>query len=325
MGLRNAFAPTAFSIVRFTATGATASGGTLTLNYPSLFPLGSVNPTLKNRGHFFGNSGHKLSAGNNDYLFPRDFELTFNSTNITLTWRGASPLPAGSDYRLQLEEAGHTPQVDARGGTGNVTGVIGPNGLSGQYIINLTSPAAAAANNICLAQARAAAGNATLNGTLVAGGIAYMDAPRGVQIVSTNAGDTTQTATVRGFDQYGQAMTEVLTFNGTTARNGVKAFWQINSIAISAALTGNLTVGTNTVLGLPVFLPTSGYVMKELQDGVTATAGTFVNGAIVTPTSTSADVRGTYVPNSAPDGSRQYQLMLMLNDPGQIGGPQFAG
>src|SRR3546814_14774595 len=65
---------------------------------------------------------------------------------------------------------------------------------------------------------------------------------------------------------------------GATAASGKKAFKTVTAIAVSATTTAAVTVGTGDVLGLPVYLPSSGAVLKELQDGASATAGTVVAG-----------------------------------------------
>src|SRR3546814_19575975 len=63
---------------------------------------------------------------------------------------------------------------------------------------------------------------------------------------------------------------------GATAASGKKAFKTVTAIAVSATTTAAVTVGTGDVLGLPVYLPSSAAVLKELQDGASATAGTVV-------------------------------------------------
>src|SRR5262245_1454988 len=65
------------------------------------------------------------------------------------------------------------------------------------------APAAGTATQICAAQAIAGAADAVINGTFASGGVAIMDVPRVPVIVSANAGDTTQTVTIRGYDTVG--------------------------------------------------------------------------------------------------------------------------
>lgn len=293
------------------------TGGTLTLSYP----------TGTTRGDFLNAVGHQFVANQGGYVYAKDFELTLNAANITFTWRNAGTVKAGVTFRLDLRRPGMGP-IPADPVTGHVTGVIGGAvdkgniAGGGVYMMNLGSPATASANAICLAQAIAGAANAVIAGALATAGVATMDVPRAAQMVSSNAGDTTQTVTLTGTDAYGQAMTERKTLNGTTPVIFAKAFNKITQVAVSAVMAGNLTVGTSTTLGLPAFLPAAGYILKELQDGALATAGTTAAGVVVTPTNLTGDVRGTYIPNSAPDGSKAYQIICFLADPGSIGGPQ---
>lgn len=53
--------------------------------------------------------------------------------------------------------------------------------------------------------------------------------------------------------------------------------------------------------------------------------GTFVAGSMAEPTATSNDVRGTYAPETAPDGSNTYGLIVALPNPGYLGGAQYDG
>lgn len=160
------------------------------------------------------------------------------------------------------------------------------------------------------------------------------DVPRGLTYKSSNAGDT-QTITARGLDEYGQAMTEVITLNGTSAVNGKKAFKQLNSYQASASLAGNLSIGTQAgVFGLPFFIPggTSkgrGYIMSEIMDGdnllyAGITAGTIVGGDLTTVSGTTGDVRGTYTPNTAPNAVHVYELVVMASDLTFKGNTQYS-
>lgn len=264
-------------------------------------------------------------GGGNVLQYPKDFELAQQGSPATLiryTHRG-STIPAGNILSLTLCEPG---MAVARGSRVNkLLGVVGhsnlESGSGGVYLMNLGNPLVADTDAFCTAQIITGASNALINGALTVGGVGIPDVPRSLQMVSASAGDTTQTVTVYGRDAYGQSMVERRTLNGTTVVNFVKAFARIDRVAVSATTAGNFTLGTNTVLGLPAFLPNAGLIVKELLNGALATAGTTVAGAQVTPTLTSADVRGTYVPNSAPDGVRTWHLLVFLPDL-SIGGPQ---
>jgi hypothetical protein len=179
---------------------------------------------------------------------------------------------------------------------------------------NLGAVALGVVNNLLTATAFATAGsvspNATpQNGSLV-GGVATVDFPRNLTIASSNAGDTTQTVTITGTDYYGAPMTQAMTLNGTTQVNSTKAFYTINNIAVSAAMTGNLTVGTatgaNMRLGLSYALlggtlPVGSKVTAVGPPAtVSADAGTVVYPDTTSPaTSLTGDVRGTYSPAAA--------------------------
>lgn len=111
-------------------------------------------------------------------------------------------------------------------------------------ILTLTL-AAAVANGIAQAQTPGGAGNLTLNGSYVSGGVATLPQARRVAAVSTNSGDTTQVLTITGGDRYGNAITEQITLNGTTTVWTKQDFLTVSQVAISAATTGSVTVGTN--------------------------------------------------------------------------------
>lgn len=175
--------------------------------------------------------------------------------------------------------------------------------------VSLGSPAALDADGYAAAQAVATAKNLTLNGAL--SGVA--DVARGVQAVSSDAGDTTQTVTFYGLDGYGIAVAETLTLTGTTPVLGKKAFKSVSRIAVSAACTGNVSAGTSDKLGLPLRLNAiADHLRVFFNDAVDASA-TVVKGDATTATATTGDVRGTVDPNSACNGSAV--SIWMMPDP----------
>lgn len=201
----------------------------------------------------------------------------------------------------------------SNGGNPGVIGRgVGPLGRT--YVFDIV-PAALSATAVCAAQAVAAAGNATINGASASGGVATFDYARCVTVVSSNAGDTTQTVTVTGTDYYGQTQTSTLTLNGTTTVTGNKAFKTITQVAVSAALTGNLSVGNANKFGLPYAVTDAGYLLRTGWDNIVAdNAGTFVAADTTSPaTATTGDVRGTYAPSgNAANGSRRLVIAIGL-------------
>ena len=203
------------------------------------------------------------------------------------------------------------PQTNSWAGPGTIGRGVGP--LGRVYIFDIV-PEAASATAVCAAQAVAGAGNATINGASASGGVATFDVARGVNVDSSNVGDTSQTVTVTGTDYWNQAQTETIALNGTTAVAGKKAFKTITQVAVSAALAGNLTVGSTDVFGLPYRVTDAGYILRSGWAGALANdAGTFVAADTTSPaTATTGDVRGTYVPSSSANGSRRLVLALGL-------------
>jgi hypothetical protein len=202
----------------------------------------------------------------------------------------------------------------ASGGNPGVIGQgVGP--LGRVYIFDIV-PVALSATAVCASQTAAAAGNATINGASATNGVATFDVARTISIVSTSASDTsTLFITVTGTDYYGQPQTEKILFNGTSTRNGLKAFKTITQAAVSAALTGSLSVGSGDTFGLPYRVTDAGYLLRTgWNNTVSDNAGTFTAADTTSPaTSTTGDVRGTFLPAStAANGSRRLVIAIGL-------------
>jgi hypothetical protein len=185
-------------------------------------------------------------------------------------------------------------------------------------------------NNISAAATYAAAGNATLaagTGTtsvFTAAGVAaiQLDCPRAVSVTIGTGTIADVAITVTGLDVYGQAMTDVIQTGTTqsTTVNGEKAFFQITGVAVAGAVGGTIAVGTTDILGSPVRITTADYIARAGWAGALANdAGTFVAAVTTTATTTSGDVRGTYVPSSAPNGTRRLVMGILL--PALAAGP----
>lgn len=212
-------------------------------------------------------------------------------------------------------------------GKGTAKGVRGTP-TSPVYIYTIT-PATLSATAVAAAQAVAGAGNLTINGASASGGVATMDVPRAVGILSTDAGDTTQTATVYGTDTYGVTTVETIAFNGTTPVNGKKAFKTITRVAISAAMAGNATVANTGIFGLPYVVANRGATLTAWNSAF-VTTGTFVAAVTTNPaTATTGDVRGTYLVPDAADGTKVLYLWMYIADPetnnGLYGIDQYGG
>ena len=121
-------------------------------------------------------------------------------------------------------------------------------------------------------------------------------------------------------------MVESLTGNGTTPVLGKKAFKKITTVVAAIGTASQVfDLGFGDVLGLPQYLSEAGCVVKEVENGVEATAGTLVAGIVIVSTATTGDVRGTYDPNSAADNSKHFKLIASIADPNYKGVDQYAG
>jgi hypothetical protein len=181
-------------------------------------------------------------------------------------------------------------------------------GAEAQAVITLSlgAPAAGVANAVSVSQSVAAGQNFLLNGALASGSPATVtfDVPRNL----VGAWTTNSVLTVVGTDEYGQAMTEV----GASAATytGKKAFKTITSITSSASIT-LATLGTGTVLGLPYKPVVGGFIRGRLNED-TADAGTYTVPERTASTTTTNDVRGTYTPAGALNGTNIYVVSFSV-------------
>lgn len=308
-----------------TLSADVANGGTFVISLPTAQSGQNLADSQANfpvtGGDFHNASGHRLVLNGGEYTFPNNIGVAVAASTVTITNNSGVTWRAGASWVAQLQMKGFRYWQDNDPAfSRTLIEAVNTNLL----LVNLGMPSALSANSIALAQA-GVNGNLTLNGAIVGNGVANLDVPRNVSVVSANAGDTTQVLTVFGFDVYGQPLRENLTLTGTTTVNGNKAFARVTRVSCSAVTAGQLTVGHGNRLGLPVYLPSAGFILRELQDGATAAAGTTVAGARVASTATSVDVRGVYTPAVAPNGALTYELLIAAPDSGNTGAPQFNG
>lgn len=132
--------------------------------------------------------------------------------------------------------------------------------------------AAASANKISLSQTPLGAGNLTINGAAASAGVATLDAAR--QILFTFAADETgHNFTITGTNYNGQTQSEVVAGAASTAVTTLD-YKTVTQIAISAASTGAITVGTNGVANSPP------YIVDRFVSATNITAAVVVSGTI---------------------------------------------
>lgn len=295
-----------FKTVQGNLAAAVATAGTFDVAYP----------TGTSAANFKLGVDHVLVAIGATFTAPEDITIAFGASNMTVTYNGATTLPEGARYTLQIDEQGSASPVEVDGAVAYQPVTLGT--------LDLGAPGTADADGILASAAvLAATGTATvLTGALVDDDdVAVLDADTGRNVVAAWTG--TAVMTVHGTDMYGNAMTE--SSASGTSFTGKKAFKTVTSFSVSADVTA-CTIGTGDVIGLPVYTPNTSMVLKESQDGAAATAGTLVAGLsrATKPTATNADVRGTYDPNAACDGSKVFTLLVAMPDPTAIGSEQYS-
>lgn len=297
--------------VSVTLAATAGLGGTFTASYP----------TGRSAEDYLGADNHEIHSTSYRSLFANagDFSISFGSSNMTVSILTGISLASGAVLTLLLDRA----QIDTTKGERVALANDTKMSLPILTKIHLGAPATADADGFIASQDLTAAGVFSVNTTFAAAKAAaalngIADVPRNVVASWTN----TAVLTVTGKDELGNTVVESSS-SGTTF-TGKKAFKEVTGVSVSANVTG-LTVGTGVILGLPVYLADAGDVLKEIQDGAAATAGTIAAGVLTTPTATTGDVRGTYSPNSAPNGSRNYELIAALRDPSFSGISQYAG
>jgi hypothetical protein len=301
-----------FKVIEHILSADLAASGTVDINYPS----------GTQKGTFLFGVDHKIRAGNTALVAPDDFTVTLNAASFRITLgSGESTIPSGTKLLVQLDAGGDkdTDRIKSLRGVSARDSVE----LLEVVQIDLGTPATLDADGICASQDPAGAGELTINGALASDGVATLDVPRNVTI--TSAGDDTgRVFTITGTDEYGEVVVENITGANAGAAAGKKAFKTVTSVEVDGNSSA-VTVGTGDVLGLPVGLVKTGQVLKELQDGAAATAGTVVAAVQSAATATTGDVRGTYDPNSACNGALSFTLIVALRDPTWKGVTQYGG
>lgn len=160
----------------------------------------------------------------------------------------------------------------------------------------------------------AAAGSVTFSPD---GAVAAADYARNVTITVTHGSSVVAASgVITGKDEYGTTITEAwsVTATGTSKTyTGKKAFAYITSVTYvtAADATANTFVcGTGNVFGLN-FVCSCPSGVKETSGGTVVTNGTVVAGS----TASTDDLRGTYAPNAAPNGTLDFELWYLANEP----------
>lgn len=146
------------------------------------------------------------------------------------------------------------------------------------------------AGNLVLAAGTGVTARVRANGTTEY----VLDCARNIAIYSA-ANHSGSTLLVSGYDQYGDAMSELITGPNATTVQGAKCFKTVVSIFSSGAIASACVVGLGTWIGLPYRLTDLGYVMNCMYNATAIViSGTAITVADTTSpaTTTTTDVRG---------------------------------
>lgn len=144
--------------------------------------------------------------------------------------------------------------------------------------------ATADADGIAQSQTPGAAGNLTLNGALVVAGVGVLDVARRV-LITTVSNESAKTLTLYGTDWNGNSVSETITGPNATTAQSVYDYKTITRVAVSAAFTGAVTVGTNGVASSrPIFLDEWMMAPVSLQAVVVGTVNFTVQQTLDDPT-----------------------------------------
>lgn len=183
-----------------------------------------------------------------------------------------------------------------------------------------TDPATAVTNGYSVSHLGAGAAGTrdmTLGGSLTSGGVGTADFARNVVITVTHAtAVVAMSGTIYGTDINGDQLTEAWSVTaGTTSKTftGKKAFKTVTRITETVAAdasANSIIVGTGVLLGLTTQLAVAS-PLKEVAAGSVVTNGTFAAQS----SASTDDARGTYSPNTAPNGSNDYTIWYISDTP----------
>lgn len=113
-----------------------------------------------------------------------------------------------------------------------------------RQLVTVGPLATASANNIAISQTIGGAGNLTLNGAAVSGGVATLDTARLV-LITTTGDESSHTFTVYGTDRNGNYITDTIPGPATSTGLTTKNFKTVTQVSTSAGLSAAVTVGTS--------------------------------------------------------------------------------
>ena len=298
--------------VSVTLSASVGFGGSFTASYP----------TGRSAEDYLGGTDHQLhsQAYRSFYSNKGDFTVTFGASNITVAMTVGTSLASGTVMTVELDRAERDDLLGELLADDDTMTIMTP------VKIYLGAPIVADVDGVCTVELLGGAGAIPIDGARATDGVATLDVPRNITLTTATTDHSALTITVTGTDAYGNTVVEDIAGPNNTTVSGKKAFKTVTAVASDGAIaTNGISVGFGDVLGLPVFLADKADVFREIEDGAAATAGTVLAGVTTTPTASTGDVRGTYDPNSAANGTKVFELIAMVRSTSYTGATQYSG
>ena len=160
-------------------------------------------------------------------------------------------------------------------------------------------------NGVCAAQTPSGSGNLTINGALSDGGAVTFDQARQVTVYG-GSNESAKTFTITGTDETGTAATETITGPNATTTTGSTYFATITQVAVDAATTGAVEIGSGANISAPIFR--GRLRLRGIYAVNTGTAGTITfkegsaSGTVNMKFNTVASANTTHYPDIPDDG-----------------------
>jgi hypothetical protein len=147
-----------------------------------------------------------------------------------------------------------------------------------------------------------------------------MDWPRNVVITVTHASSVVaESGVIYGVDEFNRLISETWSVTATGVSKtytGAKAFARVDAITVTAASDASANTnnaGHGSVLGLPWrhAIAGTGVAVKETMDGAILVTGVYTKAVAGAAT----DAQGTYLPATIPNGTHNYEVWFLVNDP----------
>lgn len=211
--------------------------------------------------------------------------------------------------RSQIKRAVTQEALAATDKSGNIA-------VLGMHVEEFTNPATADVNGIKESIASAAS-EQTYTGSDLDGAVGEgtMSPPRNITITTSSHTDIDAVGVVvTGTDVNGDTISETITLtnNGNTTDVGAKAFATVTSIVVPAqtGTGGALEFGFGDLIGLgkkAKDMAGEPVVLCEVEAGSIVATGTFATASVGAP-------NGTYSANNAPNASRDYALVYLVDE-----------